>query len=144
MKILLNGGQSVNGVKHFMVHGRYELSGQTVTILYRRIACENDLFGRDLYAVSSADLDIPDKAYLAGFLVEQRSISSTGQCARFDSDILGTPFVLGELGFRRIGRFGFSQERSRDFHAIFLVRLFGLLAARINAKTGKEKCQSNC
>jgi len=98
--------QSVNGAKHFMVHGRHELSDQTVIILHRRIAFENDLFGRDLYAVSSADHYIPDKAYLAVFLVEQPRISSTDQCAHFDSDILDTPFVHGEWGFRRIGRLG--------------------------------------
>ena len=109
----------------------------------RRIAFQNNLIGRDLYAVSSADHYIPDKTYLAGFLNEKRSISSTGQCARFDSDILGMPFGRGEGGSIRIGRLGCSKECSRHFHAIRLVNLL-LLAATTNAKTGKEKYRTNC
>jgi hypothetical protein len=131
------------GAKDFTVDGRGELSGQGVTVLHRRVATENGFFGRDLYAVSSADHYIADKTYLAGFPDKQGRIGSTGQCALFDSDILGTPCGRSERGSIRIGRFGCSKERSRHFHAIRPVHLM-LLDATISAKTGKEKYRYNC
>jgi len=77
--------------------------------------------------------------HLAGFLVEQTFISSTGQRIHFDSDILNMPFGCDGWGSIRKGSFGFSQERSRHFHISRLVHLFGLLASTATAKTGKEK-----